>query len=756
MGEPVGDAADSGGGSARSLGMLDALAIMLLSFAAAILVIWIAGVEIGTPPEWLRDAISSVWSWIIGSAAAAAAIGRWLRSGRSAGYYLTGTLLGTVTLLLVVFGATRLFPDESSQPDTDAFGLFFRLQAAPELHDLIQLTYTQQAPRFLPPRNIATQADGAFRADIKEITRGASFVAKARQRVTESRRSSGVDAPIEMCLVHDTAVDGPKEVFLLCPLEGQCVKDPARDHGWMSGCGAGLGGRWPSLIPKAFAMQSGAVRWLVPSLATLEATADERRSGYTRFSITSATDFPAATGADAYQLELYVNDVPILIDGWQADEILYPLKPGVPFETAFGLQNLDFSGKHAGYEMLRAEIHLLRDGKRLDGGPLTLTRTYVALRPAEPSELVVGGYRFQWSGRYVRPLNEDKFEVFLRSERNDELAVAAKTRIDEAGWEYDGQSVTAVIRPPLGSNPFRGLAVGLIQPTGQVDFTFNRRQADDLCQWVNRQRSQSGSLIDRQAYRYEMRPLDKPVSERVEFCSIERQVAYAASQQGPNVAVYTNLVSEPKWCLALPHENESTAFRIAKAFVAAHGGSLVRVEQAGGRNISFDGPQRSWLVDPNRMFSDEGVRKSLNLLNGDAGASPGPIVDLVGQFANAYLAALEHCLTTASTSLVVALHNNRDNAGEPDGFSVLSYRDSPGVKIHDGKDVDNFFIATSEFDFQRLQGNWNAVWMRGQQDDFGSLSERYAQSRYINVEAQHGNAAVQTRMLEALVDLLDD
>jgi hypothetical protein len=133
-------------------------------------------------------------------------------------------------------------------------------------------------------------------------------------------------------------------------------------------------------------------------------------------------------------------------------------------------------------------------------------RDYVALRdpaPVSPMENAAG--MFTWNGSYVKPKNENRFEVFVSSTRDPRLAMNAKARYEALGLSYSGKGTVMVVRPPLRANPSYGLVLGLIQPTQQVQFTFAKEEAEAVCKCVRVQANLAGTkgLLRPNVYLYD-------------------------------------------------------------------------------------------------------------------------------------------------------------------------------------------------------------------------------------------------------------
>jgi len=251
--------------------------------------------------------------------------------------------------------------------------------------------------------------------------------------------------------------------------------------------------------------------WVVPSLETLEKMTDRERVGYTRFYVSFTPAGEAAT-ADHYYYILRVNEKPIYVDGFLPDRTVYPLAQGSTNWISFALENLNFTGQYEGYEKLRMEVIFLKGENVVYRQQLA--RDYIALRPAPEVTIDSPIGAFHWSGEYVAPKNENKYEILLASancgdpvqQECIDRTMRAKTQFDSAGLRFDGREILMVVRPPLRIPPSYGLALGVEQPTKQVQFTFNADEAAQLCHWAVQQigTSAAGNLIQPNLRRYEV------------------------------------------------------------------------------------------------------------------------------------------------------------------------------------------------------------------------------------------------------------
>lgn len=206
------------------------------------------------------------------------------------------------------------------------------------------------------------------------------------------------------------------------------------------------------------------------------------------------------------------------------------------------------------------------------------------------------------------------------------------------------------------------------------------------------------------------------------------------------------------WSFLNLHDDEDTSVEAARQVVQAHGGRIVELRYAGGRNIAFGLNGATYTFDPNRIFTDRGARATLQ--------AHGPFSPEALHETRRFAAALLALYRFDAQAAVVTLHNNTDG-----NYSVLSYlpggahaREAQEVHVVDGRDPDDFFFVTDRDLFERLaEKGFNVVLQHNDAaTDDGSLSV-YAGRRgkpYVNVEAEHGHLHEQVEMVRALYALL--
>lgn len=202
------------------------------------------------------------------------------------------------------------------------------------------------------------------------------------------------------------------------------------------------------------------------------------------------------------------------------------------------------------------------------------------------------------------------------------------------------------------------------------------------------------------------------------------------------------------------HDDENTSVEAGLVALRRSGGRLVELQHGGPRDLSFRLDGKTFAVDPNRIFTPEGARRSLAKLSRRTPEAEHAVDRFARDLLSLY--AIERA------DVVIALHNNTE--GE---YSALSYAkggvyasDAAAVFIKDGSDPDDFFFVTETavFDALRRRG-YNVVLQDNRKvTDDGSLSVYCGRAgvRYINVEAQHGHLEPQVAMLRALQDVLGE
>ena len=332
-------------------------------------------------------------------------------------------------------------------------------------------------------------------------TRNAAIYSVVRQTY-----AAAADKSTRLCLERLSGplpTDSTHTKFICEQVKG-CQHDGTSPK-WFALCGA-RGGQADFHIPfikSAFADQGYHV-WVVPSLEKLnerKQSGDLIGIGYTHFTLASLS--PVEVDADAFYYDLSVNGREIHVNGLAGSFNAKSHNFSRSLVIEFALQNLDFSGANNGCDSLVLTLHFLKNEKVV-GKPITIERSYVALRDARVKEFQRSGVTYRWSGKYIRAPREYDTEVFVISilvsrdldfrtnqqgiERAKHIVSTMKTEFDRLGLVFQGRPLVAVIRPPLTQTSY-GLAIGMVEETQQIRFTYKNETARQLQQFLLAQRS---------------------------------------------------------------------------------------------------------------------------------------------------------------------------------------------------------------------------------------------------------------------------
>ena len=196
------------------------------------------------------------------------------------------------------------------------------------------------------------------------------------------------------------------------------------------------------------------------------------------------------------------------------------------------------------------------------------------------------------------------------------------------------------------------------------------------------------------------------------------------------------------------HDDETTSVDAAKRVLEEYGGLLIEIENNAQRNIRFKLGRYFFTIDPNTIFSEEGIKKSLEQL----GRTSDKAVDEVEKLGQRIIQ-----LIPEKTTCIISLHNNT-----PDFFSAMEYAagnkrsvDSKKVYINTDQDVDDFFLTTDNNLYEKLADNgFNTVLQDNKNcTEDGSLSVYCGRKniRYVNCETEHGKTEQYYEMIKALM-----
>ena len=197
-----------------------------------------------------------------------------------------------------------------------------------------------------------------------------------------------------------------------------------------------------------------------------------------------------------------------------------------------------------------------------------------------------------------------------------------------------------------------------------------------------------------------------------------------------------------------PHSEEETAWDAALQVLGESGGLLAHISKVDGedhtdRNVTVTVNGKKVHFNPNRMFTDEGLRKNLAKQNLDAETYERAFSDIRKFCTN----VLERCWDFFKPEWVLAVHND---------YNGIAFYKEFGKDSHDapGKDKRDFYFLTQKSDFERLSSmGYNAVLQKDDPVDDGSASVYFKDMRYINTEGKNGDVETQVRMIKDAIGI---
>ena len=188
------------------------------------------------------------------------------------------------------------------------------------------------------------------------------------------------------------------------------------------------------------------------------------------------------------------------------------------------------------------------------------------------------------------------------------------------------------------------------------------------------------------------------------------------------------------------HQSEAPALEAAKYVMRSEGGSILTLAHSGERNVVFHMDSARYEFDPNRIFTDAGIKKTLTQFGNYSERAHQEVKRLAEQI-KAHL----------PTGKIIAVHNNNKS------YSFKEYlpkqklaSDARALHFQDQMQYRNFFLVTTKADFLRLKDlQFNSILQVKHPEDDGSLSVFMSNHRYINVEAGYDQLKQQIYMLHS-------
>ncbi|PKL13970.1 MAG: hypothetical protein CVV50_02910 [Spirochaetae bacterium HGW-Spirochaetae-6] len=211
------------------------------------------------------------------------------------------------------------------------------------------------------------------------------------------------------------------------------------------------------------------------------------------------------------------------------------------------------------------------------------------------------------------------------------------------------------------------------------------------------------------------------------------------------------------------HHNEYEAQKVMEWALENIGGTgynFINRRRPRQRTLREGRGKLSYLFDPNRIFSREGILKNLRHYNGIFLHSRRYRTyekRVISHIFENYAAKIRSLLPLDKKKYLIALHNTMNKSK----FSLLNYRKKFGYTIYQNPDLHpkNFALVIRYEDFVKLkEAKINVVWQKETkkiQDD-GSLAHYCKKNgyRYINVEGRFGDMEEHKKMVQTIYDLV--
>lgn len=187
------------------------------------------------------------------------------------------------------------------------------------------------------------------------------------------------------------------------------------------------------------------------------------------------------------------------------------------------------------------------------------------------------------------------------------------------------------------------------------------------------------------------------------------------------------------------HANEISALKAARDSIKKEGGTVITLKHKKSRNIEFTLNNKKYIFDPNRIFTNNGIKNTLSNLSNYSPEAHKEVQKLAEKLIS----------LIPKSGKIIAVHNNSE-------YSLHNYlpgnsleNEAKLLHVNNKNSYRNFYLITQKVDFLRLsKKNFNAVLQAPKAIDDGSLSIRLSNREYINVEAGHNQLSAQKTMLK--------
>jgi len=190
------------------------------------------------------------------------------------------------------------------------------------------------------------------------------------------------------------------------------------------------------------------------------------------------------------------------------------------------------------------------------------------------------------------------------------------------------------------------------------------------------------------------------------------------------------------------HNNETTSLQAGLKTLKICNASLISLEHSGKRNIEFLLNNKKYCFDPNRIYTDKGIAKTLT----SCSHYNKQAAQLIKKFADKVLSLIKN------KQPIIALHNNKY-------YSIKNYyprmnmaKDAKRFYKNPNQNFRNFYFVTHDSDYKLFKKlGFNVVLQNNKSvTDDGSLSVALADQEYFNVESGYNKLSQQVNMISTI------
>ena len=223
----------------------------------------------------------------------------------------------------------------------------------------------------------------------------------------------------------------------------------------------------------------------------------------------------------------------------------------------------------------------------------------------------------------------------------------------------------------------------------------------------------------------------------------DTSVRVLVTQRGPAMPTMINV-----------HDDENTSVRAGRQVLRETGGRLIELSHSGHRLVTFELDGLEYRFDPNRIFSDAGIRETLTRRGAYSEAGHRAVAAFAGK--------LLHQFALDREPVIIALHNTDGR-----GLTIKSYLTtnelssaSTQVYVSAQRAAGDFFYVTDQRFFDYLQAwDFNVTLQDDARvPDDGSLSVYFARRGipYVNIEADLTHLTEQVEMVRVARKMVNE